>query len=248
VYLIDMRVLELFSGTGSVGKVCALLGYEVVSVDMCDKYNKPTHLTDIMNWNYTMYPVGHFDFIWASPPCQLFSNLRSCWIGRTMKSHGDTIITKEILLEDIEKKGLPIVRRMEEIIDYFNPPVYCIENPGTGRMKEYINKPMYTVDYCKYADWGYKKPTTIWTNKIGFVPKRCKNDCNSIETICGKKSHKIGIGMKTYVKDGENYVRVNNAEKRYTYKDTKKVYESPTTKLSERYRVPPLLIQELLQH
>ena len=40
-----MRVLEIFSGTGSVSKVCEELGYEVISVDISDKYSTPTFLT-----------------------------------------------------------------------------------------------------------------------------------------------------------------------------------------------------------
>ena len=44
-----MRLLELFSGTGSVGDVARALGIDVVSLDrdmMADIQ------TDIMDWNY----------------------------------------------------------------------------------------------------------------------------------------------------------------------------------------------------
>ena len=43
-----MRLLELYSGTGSVGRVAEEIGYEVVSVDITDKYHPPTIKTDIM--------------------------------------------------------------------------------------------------------------------------------------------------------------------------------------------------------
>ena len=61
-----MRVLELFSGTGSVGNACKALGMDVVSLardmpaDVCP---------DIMDWDYTTYKPKGFDVIWASPPC-----------------------------------------------------------------------------------------------------------------------------------------------------------------------------------
>ena len=56
-----------------------------------------------------------------------------------------------------------------------------IENPQSGKLKSYnIDKPYYDVDYCKYADWGYRKRTRVWTNAVGFVPKTCKKDCNSM--------------------------------------------------------------------
>ena len=42
-----MKVLELFSGTGSVGKVCKQLDYEVVSVDMILPAD---HQVDIMRY------------------------------------------------------------------------------------------------------------------------------------------------------------------------------------------------------
>ena len=60
----------------------------------------------------------------------------------------------------------------------YKPPLYFIENPQTGKMKNYISdRPYYDVDYCKYSDWGMRKRTRIWTNKIGFKPKVCNKDC-----------------------------------------------------------------------
>ena len=59
-----MRVLDLFSGTHSVGKVASALGYEVVSLDLSDA----TICCDIMEWDYkAAFSEGYFDIIWASP-------------------------------------------------------------------------------------------------------------------------------------------------------------------------------------
>ena len=58
-----MSVLELFSGTGSVGKVCNQLGWDVVSVDMI---SEATHKVDIMLFDYKQYPKDSFDIVWAS--------------------------------------------------------------------------------------------------------------------------------------------------------------------------------------
>jgi hypothetical protein len=209
-----MRVLELFSGTHSVGNICKELGYEVISLDL-----KNADINcDILNWDYTIYPKGHFDIVWSSPPCDTFSRLRNTWIGRKLKSHGDTIITKEIIENDMMTIGVAILRKTEEIIDYFNPKLWFIENPSTGRMKEFlIHRPYYDVDYCKYADWGYRKRTRIWTNKTDFIPKTCKKDCGQINT--NTKKH---ITSLNDIGGGSNR--------------------------DKRYRIPPTLIKELLSN
>ena len=48
-------MLELFSGTGSVGQVAKELGYDVVSLDR----DLEAHIQiDIMDWDYTDLPHG----------------------------------------------------------------------------------------------------------------------------------------------------------------------------------------------
>ena len=67
--LYKIKLLELSSGTKYVGTVAEQLGYEVTSLDL----NNDDINCDIMNWNYTVYESGHFDVIWASPPCTEYS-------------------------------------------------------------------------------------------------------------------------------------------------------------------------------
>ena len=49
-----MRLLELFSGTGSIGRAFEALGWEVTSLDL---EGEPTIKCDILDWDYTL-PAG----------------------------------------------------------------------------------------------------------------------------------------------------------------------------------------------
>ena len=187
-----IKVLELFSGTGSVGKVAKSLGYEVVSLDL----QGADINIDILDWDYkSAYKPGDFDIVWSSPPCETFSLCRRCWINRKLKHFGDVVVTAEMLDADMEKVGLPILRKTEEIIEYFKPMHYFIENPQSGKMKDYIYKPCYIIDYCMYSDYGYRKRTCIWTNKTDFNPLVCNKKCGNI--IGNKHINHLGNGNKS---------------------------------------------------
>ena len=164
-----MRLLDLYSGTHSVGNVAIKLGLEVVSLDLADASIN----CNVFDWDYkSAFPVGYFDIIWASPPCETFSHARFKNIGR----HG---ITRDSIESDIMTRGVPLLRRTEEIIKHFQPKIYFIENPDSGAMKRFIdNKPFYIVDYCMYG-FGCRKRTRIWTNLENFRPKICNKECGS---------------------------------------------------------------------
>jgi len=238
-----MRVLELFSGTHSVGKVCAEYGWEVISLDLKNAdINK-----NILEWDYRTFSVGHFDIIWGSPPCNTFSLLRTSCIGRKLKRHNGAVFTKELLQKDIDEIGLPILRKTEEIINYFKPKYYFIENPQTGRMKEYMtHHPHYDVDYCMYSDFGYKKRTRIWTNLEGLDPKLCNGNCGNIED--GR--HIVNFGGERTINDNGKIIRVRTKELREKYKDFENVQpylKGGGNNKTERYRIPFKLIRALFE-
>ncbi len=170
-----MKVLELFSGTGSIGKVCKQLDWDVVSVDMI---LPATHKCNIMHFDYKQYDKNEFDIVWASPPCTEYSKA---------KTRG---------IRDIEGAN-KIVLKTIEIINYFNCGEWFMENPQTGKLKDQPfmkDLPYQDCDYCMYGK-SYRKRTRIWTNKECKLCM-CNKNCGSF--INGKHIGSCGNGNKKY--------------------------------------------------
>tara|TARA_R110000751_G_scaffold104338_1_gene199807 strand:+ start:2745 stop:3401 length:657 start_codon:yes stop_codon:yes gene_type:complete len=180
-----MKVLELFSGTRSVGKICDELGWDSYSVDLISDAD---FKGDVMDFDYRQFPKNTFDIVWASPPCTNYSKLQDGWLGRMRKGE---LYTKEVQEREMNEDD-KLVSRTLEIINYFNC-LWFIENPAGSRMKDRImmkDLPNYIVDYCMYSDWGYRKRTRIWTNLKGFQAKTCDKNCgNMIGNL-----HKTNLG------------------------------------------------------
>jgi hypothetical protein len=104
-----------------------------------------------LDWDYTIFPPGHFDFVWGSPPCTEYSAAR----------------TRAKRPRDLDGADA-LVRKTLEIIEYFAPPLWLLENPQTGLLKTrpiMDGIPWRDVTYCKYG-FPYRKQTRLW----GFFP------------------------------------------------------------------------------
>lgn len=189
-----MKLLDLFTGTGSIAKVARELGYEVVSLDI-DPKCKPDICADITEFDYqSQFEPEYFDLVWASPPCETFSCARACNIGRLVNGE---LMTAERLHQDMENIGVPILRKTQELIQYLKPNVWFIENPYTGKMKNYIAEKPIIVDYCMFG-FGYKKRTAVWSNVVNVESKMCDKshliDGRHRLTAIGSSKTQLGQG------------------------------------------------------
>ena len=195
-----MRVLELFSGTGSVGKVCKKTGFDVLSVDI-DPSHAPDLNMDIMDFDETMYPTDAFQFIWASPPCEAYSVARTNVLG-----------DREV---DMQKAD-DLVRKTLEIVRYFGQASWCIENPATSRLwtrdvtiglatHSVMPRSCCVTSYCSYGT-RYRKNTRI-SNSIGLVLERCPGEgkCPSMvgsrHVECAQQGGVGAYGSKRHTRD-----------------------------------------------
>ena len=202
-----MRLLELFSGTGSVGKVFRDAGWDVTSVDLDSKAGA-TIACDIMRWNYEAFEPGTFTVVWASPPC----------------THYFVARTKAKTPRDLEGSD-KIVQRTLDIIGYFRPLLWFMENPGTGLLAKrpvVAGLPYKRVTYCSYG-YPYRKLTFLWTNADSWQPRPCcKKDCWAM--IDGKHAMTAQRGPSAA---GLTHDRCS---------------------LQELYSVPEALVRDILRH
>ena len=163
-----MKVLELFAGSRSIGNVAESMGMDVYSSDI-EQFGGIHYVVDILEFDVSKVPFKP-DIIWASPPCTGFSVAA---IGRNWtKTDGDAVPKS-----DTARLGIELVKKTIEIIDYFDPQFFFIENPrGMLRKLQIMQRfKRHSVTYCQYGDTRMK-PTDIWTNSETWTPRpACKN-------------------------------------------------------------------------
>jgi len=192
-----MNILELFAGSRSIGKAAESLGHKVFSIDI-NNFENIDLVIDILDLKKEQIPF-YPEMVWASPPCTYFSvaSIGHHW----NKNH--TPKTKEAL------KGMKILNKTLEIIDWFPKSIYYIENPR-GKMRRKIKGlDRRTITYCSFGDLRMK-PTDIWSNNFqdifnvnGWDPKpMCFNGNIKCQHEAAPRGSKTGTqGLK------DNYLR-----------------------------------------
>jgi len=186
------KLLELFKGTGSVGKQAKKMGFQVTSLDL-DPIYTPDIETDILEWDYKKWATENNytpDMIWSSPPCNTFSPM----VYRLKERDVETAKP----LSERARIGTKILYRTLEIIEYFlkkNPKLlFVIENPRGMMRKDAKMKKLEreTTLYCLYGDFK-KKPTDFWNNfpqglNLDQETKQCPNATIPVQISKGVKN------------------------------------------------------------
>ena len=119
-----LRMLDLYSGLGGASEYFRQVGCEVhrlennilISSPKSPDYVPGTTHQDVLDWPFQHLPPGYYDFIWASPPCKEFSDALKA--PRTLaRNEGREF-----------QPDLSLVLKAKEIIEYFNPPWWVVEN------------------------------------------------------------------------------------------------------------------------
>jgi len=170
-----VKVLDLFSGTGSATQPFVDRGHKRYRVDI-NQVHEADLYEDVLKVNYyDLVNAGPFDFIWASPPCTAFSNAA---LGMNHWSTDMTPNTTEA--ED----SLRLVAHTIRLIAALTPKYWVMENPrGQLRWSEVVRGiPYIEVTYCQYGT-EYQKPTDLFgVLPSHFVGMRCAptDKCHTI--------------------------------------------------------------------
>ena len=148
-----MRILELFAGSCSIGKVAELRGHEVFSIDIED-FEGIDLVKDIEFLQPSDIPWVP-DMIWASPPCTTYSISAISHHRRG-----------QLPISEFAKKSDRLVKNTLAIFRHFGC-IFYMENPrGMLRKMDFMKGlDMTTLCYCRYQDTRMK-PTDVFSNNI----------------------------------------------------------------------------------
>ncbi|MFM7980190.1 MAG: hypothetical protein ACKPKO_12820, partial [Candidatus Fonsibacter sp.] len=105
-----------------------------------DRDMQADNQTDRMDWDYKTYKPHNFDVIWASPTCTEYSMAKTTGVRK---------------IEEANK----ISQRTIDIIRYFDPKYWIIENPQTGRYAPRSKQSPY--------DGGLRTPILVsWPGRV----------------------------------------------------------------------------------
>lgn len=174
-----LKVLELYSGTRSIGKAFERKGHEVYSVDWDKKFRANWHADiELIKPENILERFGRPDVMWLSPDCTTYS-IAAISTHRTQDFVLGGATPKTDYARKCDRTNLNTIRLIRDL----RPPLFFIENPrGMMRKMPWMQwATRYTITYCTYtrdlpANLRRMKPTDIWTNHPDpQFKKPCKN-------------------------------------------------------------------------
>ena len=168
-----LKVLELFSGTGSIGRAFEERGHEVFSVEWDEALPASLHADiEYLTADRVRSLSGAPDVIWAPPDCTTFSMAGISRHRRKNPNTGNLDAASPYALK-CDRVDLAMLRLIRDL----RPALFFIENPRAGMRKQDMMAvmPRHTVTYCQYGA-RVMKPTDIFTNAADprFLPP-CRN-------------------------------------------------------------------------
>ena len=165
-----MKIVELFSGSGTLSKEFEDAEHEVFSIDIRKRKGvcEPSLRKDILQVSIRDIPFDEVDVIWASPPCDVFSKAS----GGFHWTKDDQPKTEKCHVH------LQILKKCLVLIEKLKPKIFFIENPD-GKMKfqkemiSFLVRNEGMIKKINYSAYGFQlpKPTNLFTNALDFKPK-----------------------------------------------------------------------------
>ncbi|MFR5092737.1 MAG: DNA cytosine methyltransferase [Adlercreutzia equolifaciens] len=149
-----MKVLELFSGTRSIGEAFEKRGHEVFSVEWDESLPADLHADiEFLKAPDVLRAFGRPDVVWASPDCATFS---MAGISRHRRKNANTGNLDPV--SDYALKCDRVDLAMLRLIRDLRPALYFIENPRAGLRKQDMMAviPRHTVTYLPIRREGHE--------------------------------------------------------------------------------------------
>ena len=206
-----MRVLELFAGSRSIGKVAEARGHEVFSVDInnFDGIDLVKDVDELLMEDIPFCP----DMVWSGTPCTTYS------LAAGSHHRHPNFKPKTDFALKCDRMNIKVNHFINEWLNVNPDLIYYIENPRAMLRKMYFMQgiPRVTVWYCQYGDFR-AKPTDIFSNNIGnplfnptgwFPRAECKNykydkDGNVINKHCNHDPSMRGSNVRKLQAEGKN--------------------------------------------
>ena len=241
-------ILDVFSGTGSIAKAIRDAGwtdeYFVIELDMEPK-SEPMDNVITLNCDITKLEekdlkeivdkYGMPDFMWFSPPCENYTNIKNSVYSRDLEKANATFNSALFIIDTIKK---------------WKPDVsFAMENPKSKHFTQLTEKLEYYIDHTSYCLWNeektingysfntfpYRKNTMIVSNIPNLNLKECTNDCK----MCSNGRHNVVISF--YHKYGQQIYQHYHAQLK-----RRGIYDVGHTPTDGLHQVPSLLIRHIL--